>query len=1513
MGRAAYFKNIKKVRQILKLFLLTLLLLLIGAYLALRTSPVQTWLAGMVTKELSEQAGVPIRVDRVDLEWFRTISLEGVYVEDLHKDTLLYSKEIKGSIGSFAFFEKRLHLDHLQLESPHVELKRYSDRPDHDIRSLIESFSSKDTSGKGWEFRVETLGIDDGSFVHHDQHAPSKPKGQMDFKNFRMRHIRLAMTNIHREQDSVAVQIQDLAFEEERSGLTLDSLVTRASYSKSGIDLNKLYLKTPGSRLKGDIGFGYDNLKALQNWVREVEMKLELGPSILASQDLAFFVSKLKGMRSSLKIKGAIQGTVSELSADDLLLELTPNTFFKGDIEMNGLPDLSGTFIAIEADRANARKRDLEKIPLPPFDKDRTLSLPPQLNRLGDIAFQGRFTGFINDFVAEGTLNSDVGKLKADLSVARDSSKGRFEYEGILKAERFDVGDYYQVPNMGRMDARMEVKGSGFGIEHVNTEVKGTIEKFGYRNYTYKDLSVKGDFHNGHFRGKTESNDPNFDFAFNGSINLRGEIPRYSFEMAIERVRPGVLNLVDRDSSISLSTKLEFEGEGVDLAHLKGKLGAYGTIYREEGLKYELGDIELKASRSGDQRSLRLTSTPLIGSIKGKFDLTHLPVHFTEQVQKVLPSIFDEKMKQLSSEQDFSFSLQLIKTEPLADLLLPKWDLADNTAISGSFDSEKNTFKLDGFAPYLGYEEKRMSGIKINAYRHKGVLETEFNADTLWLSDSLLFKSPHLMGKALDDNLQLQTGWEGGHPDTKGNFKSVFQFKGPGHFDLEVLSSSFVIQGKDWGLEPKGRVFIDSSSLRFEKIRFGDGKRSISLNGTYSRDPGSELRAAFKDFEIGVFAPFLPSDIEPEGTVNGHAMVSDPYGTPHFESDIRIEKTALSGHELGTLQLSSDWVNERNALSLEGSIEKNGDKDLTLGGYYFPNRDSSLDIDLQTEELSIAPLNAFIQGGISDIKGTLKGPLHLGGNLAKPLLTGKVDAHEVKLTIEQLNVTYGFHEEPITFYKDMIGFDHIPVYYLDPKTDKKVKDRGRATGTLIHDHFQGWNFNIFLEMERMLGMNLSKKMNDLYYGTAYGTGTLEIFGHPGTLNINVNARTEKGTDLKLPLGGSEEVQMGNFVKFVDKDASKKEEAKRDLTGIDMNFNLEVTPEARISIIFDKKIGDVMKGRGKGNIKMEVNTNGKFNMYGKFHVHKGDYLFTMRNVINKRFSVKKGGTIEWFGDPYEAVLDLDAIYDLRTSIYPLMQGMEGGKGYKRRIPVKLVMHLSRELMDPEVSFDIRFPTLEEGVKTMAKSGIESPNKQAFSLLVLKRFINEHGQGTGSDRAGVHRSTSSELLSNQLSNWLSSISKEFNLGVNYRPGDEVTDQELALALSTKLFNERVSFSGNFGVSSASKYSQQQGKSKNKLVGDFTIQYDITRDGKFRLKVFNESNEDRIENIRSANYTQGVGLYYQEEFDSAKELLKGLRDLFRREKKKGKSGKKEQANPDQKEKKEKESKGQKEKEEG
>ncbi|HSH52603.1 MAG TPA: translocation/assembly module TamB domain-containing protein, partial [Bacteroidales bacterium] len=388
----------------------------------------------------------------------------------------------------------------------------------------------------------------------------------------------------------------------------------------------------------------------------------------------------------------------------------------------------------------------------------------------------------------------------------------------------------------------------------------------------------------------------------------------------------------------------------------------------------------------------------------------------------------------------------------------------------------------------------------------------------------------------------------------------------------------------------------------------------------------------------------------------------------------------------------------------------------------------------------------------------------------------------------------------------------------------------------------------------------------------------------GNVFVDISGRTEPNTKINIPISKSGLAEESGFVRFINTPKTSEklmDDYNVDLSGFRLNFDLEVTPEAEALLIFDSKIGDIIRARGEGNLKMEIDANNNFNMFGDYSIEEGDYLFTLQNVINKKFEIERGGTILWSGAPYNANIDIEAIYNLRTQLTNLFPE-DSTDFYRRRIPVECQIYLSDNLMNPSIRFDINLPTADEEINTRVKSTIntqEKLNRQFLSLLVLNSFMPDQQQGAEnylaeSGTAGLGSVTTSELLSNQLSHWLSQISEEWDIGVNYRLADEISSDQIEVALSTQLLNNRVSINSNVG------YGGQTTENATNLVGDFRVDVKLTKNGKLRLKAYNESN-DRIL-YDNAPYTQGVGIFYREEFNSFSELLNRFWSNFSRKKK-------------------------------
>ena len=124
-------------------------------------------------------------------------------------------------------------------------------------------------------------------------------------------------------------------------------------------------------------------------------------------------------------------------------------------------------------------------------------------------------------------------------------------------------------------------------------------------------------------------------------------------------------------------------------------------------------------------------------------------------------------------------------------------------------------------------------------------------------------------------------------------------------------------------------------------------------------------------------------------------------------------------------------------------------------------------------------------------------------------------------------------------------------------------------------------------------------------------------------------------------------------------------------------------------------------------------------------------------------------------------------------------------------------------------------------------------------------------------------------------MSQIDEDWDVGINYRPSNQVSDDEIELALSTQLFNDRVTLNGNIG-NNANRYTQNN---SSQIVGDVEVRVKLVPSGKIELKAYNRSNNNLI--YETAPYTQGVGLSFKEEFNTIDELFKKMTSIFRKKK--------------------------------
>jgi hypothetical protein len=1430
-------------------------LLTIGFFLV-RTPSVQTWMAQKLASHLSKELHTKVSIDYLSIDFFTRLNLKGLYIEDQKNDTLIYAGELKINSRMFRPFKYQINLRSLELQNAYVNLKKYKGDENLNIDFLINYFATGDTAttDEAWRIRTGNFDIFNSAFSYADLNKERNAKG-FDADHLRIFNLTANIDDLVIFGDSIRAEIDKLSFAEQ-SGFYLNELSASFLFDQKQLLLENLALITPQSILRSRIELSYDNKQDISDFVGKVNIRSSVEEAKISLRDIAYFVPDLEGIDRNVELSGDLRGTIDQIRGRNIDIKYADNTRFKGNISLTGLPEIHETFIDLVIEDFTTSKTDLNTIPIPPFAPGHTLTVPENIATLGLINFKGKFTGFLNDFVAYGNINTSIGYISSDLNLKVNEDKSS-SYSGRLAAGNFDLGKYFNNEELlGKVTFDARLRGSGLTLDRIRARLDGNIASVTINNYTYTNIGVNGQFSRNEFTGQLAVNDQNIDLDFNGSIDFSGKLPVFDFTANLKRADLAGLKLVKSDTTALLSTTLLMHFSGSKIGNFEGSVIAGNTQFNNgEGI-YEVKNISLISGFENGDRTLVLESDLMDARIKGNFDLEELPGSFENLIAYYIQTYPDVDSRGLSA-QVFTFEAELKETSPLTDLFVSKLKIKPETIIKGNYNSAVNDFELQLSSPGVTYDKLSANEIKLNAATGAGKINAAFTANKFFTGDEVLFDNLQISSSSQSNGVRTNFyAISGDTASTKIDVTGDLTFTKISRYYLSLLPGEIIINNTPWHISADNEITIDSTYLAFRNFALSHQQQSVAVNGIVSDNPDDRAVVQFFDFDLNNFKPILSAaGIDISGIINGQAEIASAFRKFKVNADITVDNFTFTGDTLGTLIINTAFDHGSDVVEADIAIVQSTIKNIEITGKYYINRkENNLDFDVDITKLYMTIFQPYVKGVFSDIRGVLSAKLKVTGTLDNPDITGTALLQKTTFLMDYLQTRYTFTHN-VVFTKEYIGFNNLVLYDI-------YGNQSVATGRIYHKSFKQERVDITVASNKFMILNTKALDNTLFYGVGFTTGVLNLSGTFANLILDASARTERGTQINIPLSNPEEVYSSTFIRFVVKDTAEVVPPVyvADLSGIQLNLDLEVTPDAEIQLIFDDKIGDILRGTGNADIRMGIDFLGDFKMYGNYTIESGDYLFTLQNVINKRFRLEQGGTISWNGDPYDADVNLFAIYRARASLQDLFGETDS---ISRRVPVNIRMHLTNKLMNPNVAFNIEVPNSDPTFESQMRNVISSDqemNRQVFSLLVMNRFAPPTGFST-SYTAGAAANIS-ELLSNQFSNWFSQIVPNFDFGVNYRAGDAISSEELEVLLSTELFNERIVIDGNVGVAK-DQYTSN-------IVGDFTVEYKVSPDGRFRVKAFNRSNALNLLNDR-APYTQGIGVFYREEFDTLKDLLK------------------------------------------
>jgi TamB, inner membrane protein subunit of TAM complex len=1481
-------KIIKKTVTFLLVPGAILVLLPVFLFLILRIPFVQTYVIKGLTKYISSEIRSTVSVGKVEFAYFNKLILDDIIIKDRNNDTLLFAKKVTAGIRQLDLKKGIIRFGRVSIKEPVIGLITDSTGSSN-LAWYLDKISSKSadtTKNPNSLFHISHVTIENGRFAHIDRR--SKPSSApIDFGKLRIDSIQGVVENFAVRSDSTMLDINELSFRES-NGFRVKRLSSHLLLNNSNIIFTGINLICDSSIINARrVALMADSAGSFNRFLQEVRLDVNLNKSLVYLSDINYFAPLVKDLNESVWLSGHVSGTVSELKGRNIRMSYKNETNLDCSFDLSGLPDIKNTFIFFQINDFRSVSKDIEQINIPGKGK---ILVPDPLKKLGVVSFSGTFTGFTTDFVAYGKINTTKGLISIDISL-RPEEKNKFRIKGLMKGIDIDLGSLTGNSDLlGKLTVETNVDGSTESFKKFAVNLTGMIDSVDINNYRYRDVELKGSFTDKAWDGDIKIHDRNIDMELLGMFDFNNKLPEFDFTLNLRKARFYNLNIDKKDttSAASLLLTANFRGNSID--NLDGEIRLLNSSFRKYGKNLEVFDFSLKTFSENSRPAISLRTDFVDVDLKGRYNYTGLGNVARNALSVLIPSGYGrQKLPVTRGENDFSFNIRLKKTDELNNFLKTGMLIAENSTITGRILPDSIIF-INGESKSFSVNRNVFADLKFDAKFADTTASAEISSSNFNMSGVSDLKDLYLGLEAVPDAYKVLLSWDNkdkqvnkGRFEARGSFSAIQGAKGKYRMTLALLPGEVDVRDKVWKISPS-ELIVDSSSVKISRFSINNNENYFLIDGSVSENPLDTLSLKFNGISLSPLNSLYEKNnqgpdmihLDIGGTLNGRITLTNLYKSFMFESDIRVRDFSLLDSKYGDILIESVWNNAKKVAEINASNNLDGTKMFDIAGYYDPDA-KNMDLTFTADKLPLDALNPLLKFFASGIGGKASGKLRLSGDPGKPFLTGSVWAEDATLKIDYTQAKYKF--------SDSIRFDSKGINFNNITLKDEKGNRASLNGTIYHNHFLDFAVDLTLKTKDCMVLNTKPKDNDVFYGTAYATGVTTIRTDGPLLKFNISAKTGKNTKFYIPLNSSMSVAENNFVSFVQPAGTAKENKSStaqpstpNSSGIEIAFDLEITPDAEVQLIMDPKTGDIMKGTGRGNLNINLDSKGVFKMFGDYTIENGDYLFTLGNIINKSFGVESGGKISFNGDVEDADIDMKAIYKTKASLYDIMPGILPESKQNDRIPVECQLLLSGKLFNPTVGFDIYLPTADEETRAYLRSMIKSEeemSRQFLFLLVMNSFYSDQGSATqplpagmGSATVGV---TTMEMLSNQLSNWLSQISNDFDIGVVYRPGTTLlpNSQELQVALSTQVLNDKVAINGNFDVAGAQATGTTGTMSgTNSFTGMFNVEYKINE--KIRFKFFNRSNDNfYIDN--GILYTQGVGLFFRQDFNKFKDLLK------------------------------------------
>ncbi len=1452
-----------------------MLSLFVSTLIVLQFPHIQNRLFGKLLQRLSHTTQFAITHQHFQLNWLHHASLTGLTIKDPQNNTILAVDQLAIKVNPLQLLmDGCMTLKKIRIRGAQVHLHRKEGESYYSIHVLLQRLMGTTTSASTtWQTGpvvIERVYLQDTAFSMHDQqNAPIQ--GIFDPKHFTINQISAKISNLKAQENTLRADIRHFTGKHASGLLRIDHFSTSLFVSPDNIQCRRVQLRTKDSTLEGSCTLIYDRSLTSAAFIDRVYMTAHLNNAIIATQELAVFVPYFKEHKTSYHLRGMLDGKFNDFYIKDLQLRFgEQGSYFQSCLSLQGLPHVPKVRFNIDLEQSVLYTQDL----LPYLDAN-TCQL---LEKFSCVKVKGRFCGMSADFMAQAILDTNLGKLTTDLVFQIDNVSKRTTYKGTIVTSNFELGTWLNSAAVQQLSMRGQIDGEGLNLATARFQLNANIHKLSVKNCAYKNIWAHGRFAQSFFQGKLTIDDPYLKFQADVAINLNQNVENIVISGILDRACLRELHFTDRCATLSTQLSIATQGLSLDTITIDAQL--HQVCFSFEGEEIKLDALHIRKDHSGSGHLLAIDSALFALKAEGDFSYASLANDLNRFIQDYQ---YRWRHTGITSRRDtlqsytLAYHLHCKDINPLLHVFGIDAHVSPNTQLEGNFlQQEETTFSLRLVeAASLSFKQNRWRNthLELSANRSK-------DGQAISAVVQLASEEQQWGTFSTTKDLAVTLAWKDDQICFSSNIgppESPKQLSIRGTallldsaIEITLIPSQVLYADNQWQVHPANRIILSKSRIEFQDFTFYKGQQHISLRGALSSTPTEVLHLTVQDCLLNNFAFLINRPIT--GVLNATATLQGPLSQPYINSDVTLEQFTIAHLLIGDLHAHVDWHHASQRCNIDCRLDHLQQQVVTLQGYYEPlKKADSLQLVAHFSHTPLATLELLVAKHLSQLAGELSGTVYISGSPSSPQITGGASITDTTVRVNYLNTLYKISGS-CTFTGQAINITTLHLF--DDQQGKAV-----LQGNIIHNGLKDFEIDAQGSMTNFKLLSTTSKDNAYFYGTCILSGSLTASGPVNNMAVCLTSKTDSGTHISVPVHGhraKSTVASYDFIQFVNfKTQYQNEEVQTQrvaLKGLKFTLLLEITPDAYAEIILDEKGGDVMKGCGRGSIKLEVDTEGALTMTGGFKFVEGVYNLALYRMSHKTFKIQPESEVTWYDSPSQGVLNIQAVYEQRAVLTPLLDSPETTRLTTKKHLVQVVVGLQGAFLSPKKSFTIHFPeysgmsaTIINEFKQRAAQDKQYAEAQALSLLLFQEFAHSKTVEPSINTVSRHLST---FISQQLSHLTSSLNDDLEVEVDIDTQEigRLNFGNLHFNLSYNLIGGRLKLSRRgtvFGNTGEALRIDQ-------LIGDWTITYVLTKDGRYKAKLYKKDTTTGADS--KAILSGGISLMYTRSFNRWRELWSG-----------------------------------------